>query len=67
MKQGEKIPANSHHTPAALRTSMHTHTHTHTQTHNGSEVLDLKLGSLVTGKRAWELVLWKAENHIYSG
>ena len=65
MKQGEKIPANSHHTPAALRTS--THTHTHTQRHNGIEVLDLKLGSLVTGKRAWELVLWKAENHIYSG
>ena len=40
---------------------------THTHTHNGSEVLDLKLGSLVTGKRAWELVLWKAENHIYPG
>lgn len=63
MKQGEKSPANSRHTPAALRTS----THTHTQRHNGIEVLDLKLGSLVTGKRAWELVLRKAENHIYSG
>ena len=63
MKQGEKIPANSCHTPVALRTSMHTHT----QRHNGIEVLHLKLGSLVTGKRAWELVLWKAENHIYSG
>ena len=65
MKQGEKIPAYSRHTPAALCTS--THTHTHTQRHNGIEVLVLKLDILVTGKRAWELVLWKAENHIYSG